>query len=214
MTEPDIEVVDEPDKPRRWPLYLALGLVVTVVGLIFGNQVLYSSDFDHLVDLTSAAEGHQVWKDFFIAQDCFVVSVIDDQNPDLAYTDGLELRDETARLAEHVDGALETFAGAGVKPWQGKLRSARDAISEHYRIWDEHLIDAQTILESLSELPEELVLTFQVWVDSVVEAQDPITDSFNGAKDAFIAAAPHPAAGAEIETLFTGSDVGCTRGSV
>lgn len=214
MTEPTTEIVEQPDEPRRWPLYLALGLVVTVVGLIFGNQVLYSSDFDHLVDLTTAAEGHQVWSDFFIAQDCFVAAVVDDQNPDLAYTDGLELRDETARLADHVDQALEMFAGAGVKPWQGKLRSARDAITEHYQVWDEHLIDAQTILESLSELPEELVLTFQVWVDSVVQAQEPITETYESAEAAFTEAAPSPAAAAEIDTLFTGSEVGCTRGSV
>jgi hypothetical protein len=214
MTEPTIEAAEQPDKPRRWPIYLTLGLVVALVGGFFGNRVLYSSDFDHLVDLTATAEGHQVWKDFFIAQDCFIAAVIDDQNPDLAYTDGLELRDETGRLADHVDAALETFASAGVKPWHGPLRSARDAISEHYRIWDEHLVDAQTILESLSELPDELVVTFQVWVDSVVEAQDPITETFEGAEAAFNAAAPSPAAAAEIDTLFTGSDVGCTRGSV
>jgi hypothetical protein len=140
--------------------------------------------------------------------------VIDDQNPDLAYTDGLELRDETARLADHVDEALVTFADAGVKPWQGKLHAAREAISEHYRVWDEHLIEAQTILESLSELPEELVLTFQVWVDSVVAANDPIAETYASAEAAFIEAAPNPAAAAEIDTLFTGSDVGCTRGSV
>ena len=214
MIEPTIEADAQPDKPRRWLLFLALGLVVIVVGLFFGNQMLYSADFDHLVDLTTAAEGHQVWSDFFIAQDCFVAAVIDDQNPDLAYTDGLDLRDETARLADHVDESLETFAGAGVKPWQGRLRSARDAISEHYRIWDEHLIDAQTILESLSELPEELVLTFQVWVDSVVQAQEPITETYESAEAAFTEAAPSPAAAAEIDTLFTGSEVGCTRGSV
>ena len=214
MTEPTIEVAEQPEKPRRWPIYLALGLVVALVGGFFGNRVVYSSDFDHLVDVTAAAEGHQVWKDFFMAQDCFVVAVIDDQNPALAYADGLELRDETARLADHVDQAMETFAGAGVKPWHGLLRTARDAINEHYRIWDEHLVEGQTILESLSELPEELVLTFQVWADSVVQAQDPITETFEGAEAAFSAAAPSPAAAAEIDTLFTGSGVGCTRGSV
>jgi hypothetical protein len=214
MTEPTIEVDEQPDKPRRWPIYLALGLVAVLAGGVIGNRVLYSSDFDRLVDLTAAAEGHQVWKDFFIAQDCFVVAVVDDQNPGLAYTDGLELRNETVRLAAHVDQALETFVGAGVKPWHGALRAARDAISEHYRIWDDHLIDAQTVLESLSELPEELALTFQVWADSVVQAQDPITETFEDAEAAFAAAAPNPAAAAEIDTLFTGSDVTCTRGSV
>ena len=214
MTEPTIEVAAQPPKPRRWPLFLALGLLVAVGGGFIGNRMLYSSDFNRLVDLTIAAEGDQVWKDFFIAQDCFVASVVDDQNPGLAYTDGLELRDETARLAGHVDQSLATFAGAGVKPWHGSLSDARDAISAHYLVWDEHLVEAQTVLETLSELPEELVVTFQVWADSVVGAQDSITETFEDAEAAFVAAAPNPAAATEIDTLFTGSDVGCTRGSV
>ena len=44
--------------------------------------------------------------------------------------------------------------------------------------------------------------------------QDPITETYESAEAAFIEAAPSPAAAAEIDTLFTGSEVGCTRGSV
>ncbi len=218
MTEPTIEAINppEPDLPRertRWPLYLVMAILgVAVVGY-FGNRVLYVSDFDRLVDLTAAAEGHQIWRDFFIAQDCFVAAVIDDQNPGLAYTDGVELLDETIRLADHVDQALGTFSSAGVR-WEARLVAARDAIAAHYQVWDDHLIQGEAILATLSEEPAELAVTFQTWVDSVVAADEPIRETFEDAEAAFVLAAPSPAAISEVDTLFTGSTVGCTRGSV
>lgn len=224
MTEPTIEAPNpseheppEPDPPakaRRWPLYLVMGIVVLALVGYFGNRTLYSSDFDRLVDLTAAAEGHQVWRDFFIAQDCFVAAVIDDQNPGLAYTDGLELLDETVNLADHVDRALGDFSTSGVKGWHGPLVAARDAIAAHYQVWDDHLVRAEAVLGTLSEDVTELVVTFQAWADSVVQDEDSIRETFEDAEIAFKTAAPSPGAATEVDTLFTSSTVGCTRGSV
>jgi hypothetical protein len=224
MTEPPIEGPDpseqpppEPDPPAKrsiWPLYLVLGIVALAIVGYFGNRALYSSDFDRLVDLTAAAEGHQVWRDFFIAQDCFVVAVIDDQNPGLAYTDGLELLDETVNLADHVDRALGDFSTSGVKGWHEPLVEARDAIAAHYQVWDDHLVGAEAILGTLSEEAAELVVTFQAWADSVVQDQDSIAETFEDAETAFTAAAPSPGAATDVDRMFTSSTVSCTRGSV
>jgi len=206
-----------PTAKRRWPLVIgvliAAIVVLALVGL-FGTRALYSRTFDSLVATTRAAEGAQVWRDFFIAQDCFIDSVVQVGDPELAFNEGLTLLDETDLLARHVDLSLASFADVSVLPWHGNLAAARDAIGAHYEVWESHLGEAVATLSGLDPDPAVLAVQFQAWVDVVVADAEAIESTFNDSESAFRLAAVDDSARQEIDNLFTPSDVECSRGAV
>jgi hypothetical protein len=216
-TQPIETVPVSPPKKRRWPLVVAIvvGLIVVLALVaLFGTRALYRRSFDALVETTRTAEGAQVWKDFFIAQDCFIDAVVEDGDAALAFNEGLTLLDETDLLARHVDLALASFADVSVLPWHGNLAAAREAIEAHYEVWAGHLTDAVAALSGLDSDPVLLAAQFQAWVDVVVADASAIESTFNDSESAFQLAALDDAARQEIDTLFTPSEVECSRGAV
>jgi hypothetical protein len=213
-TQPNETLPVSPPRKRRWPL--AVGVVVVVLALValFGTRALYSRSFDSLVDTTRAAEGAQVWKDFFIAQDCFIDAVIEDADAALAFNEGLTLLDETDLLARHVDSALASFADVSVLPWHGNLAAARESIGAHYEVWEGHLTEAVAALSGLDPDPVVLAAQFQAWVEVVVADAGAIESTFNDSESAFQLAALDDSARQEIDALFTPSEVECSRGAV
>ena len=106
-----------------------------------------------------AAEGAQVWKDFFIAQDCFIDAVVEVADAELAFNEGLTLLDETDLLARHVRSSRwSSFADVSVLPLHGNLASARDSIVAHYEVWDGHLGESAAILSGLDPDPTLLAV--------------------------------------------------------
>lgn len=216
-TQPiDPRPVSPPTK-RRWPLVVGVlvgAIVVLALVGVFGTRALYARSFDSLVDTTRAAEGAQVWKDFFIAQDCFIDAVVEDGDAELAFNEGLTLLDETDLLARHLDLSLALFADVSVLPWYGNLAAARDAIGTHYGVWESHLGEAVATLSGLDSDPEVLAVQFQAWVDVVVADAEAIESTFNDSESAFQLAALDDSARQEIDALFTPSEVECSRGAV
>jgi hypothetical protein len=203
-----------PSSKRRWPLVVGVVVVALAVVGVLGTRALYVRTFDSLVDTTRAAEGAQVWRDFFIAQDCFIDAVIEEGDPVLAFKEGLTLLDETDLLARHVDFSLDSFAEVSVLPWHGNLAAARDSIGAHYEVWDGHLSEAVAALSGLDSDPVVLAAQFQAWVDVVVAAAGAIESTFNDSESAFQLAAIDDSARQEIDALFTPSEVECSRGAV
>jgi hypothetical protein len=190
-----------------------VAVVLAVVG-VFGTRALYVRAFDSLVDTTRVAEGAQVWKDFFVAQDCFIEAVVEDGDAALAFNEGMTLLDETDLLARHVDFSLDSFARVSVLPWHRNLAAARESIEAHYQVWDEHLSESQAALAGLDPDPVVLAAQFQAWVDGVVAAAGAIESTFNDSEAAFEMAALDDSARSEIDALFTPSEVECSRGAV
>lgn len=203
-----------PSSKRRWPLVVGVVVVALAVVGVLGTRALYVRTFDSLVDTTRAAEGAQVWRDFFIAQDCFIDAVIEEGDPVLAFKEGLTLLDETDLLARHVDFSLDSFAEVSVLPWHGNLAAARDSIGAHYEVWDGHLSEAVAALSGLDSDPVVLAAQFQAWVDVVVADAGAIESTFNDSESAFQLAALDDSARQEIDALFTPSEVECSRGAV
>jgi hypothetical protein len=216
-TEPIETLPASPPGKRRWPLVVGVvvGLIV-VLALVafFGTRALYTRSFDSLVDTTRAAEGAQVWKDFFIAQDCFIDAVIEDGDAALAFNEGLSLLDETDLLARHVALSLASFADVSVLPWHRNLAAARESIGAHYEVWEGHLTEAVAALSGLDPDPSILAAQFQAWVDVVVADAGAIESTFNDSESAFQLAALDDSARQEIDALFTPSEVECSRGAV
>lgn len=181
---------------------------------VFGTRAFYSRTFDSLVETTRAAEGAQIWKDFFIAQDCFIDAVVEAADAELAFNEGLTLLDETDLLARHVSLSLASFADVSVLPFHGALALARESIVAHYEVWDGHLAASGATLAELDSDPAELALQFQAWVDVVVADGEAIESTFNEAETAFQSAARNDPSRQEVDTLFTPSEVECTRGAV
>lgn len=216
-TQPIEPVPVGPSTKRRWPLVVGIVIgVVVVLALVavFGTRALYARSFDSLVATTRAAEGAQVWKDFFIAQDCFIDAVVEAGDAELAFNEGLTLLNETDLLARHVDLSLASFAEVSVLPWHGDLAAARDAIGAHYEVWKRHLGEAAATLSGLDPDPAVLAVQFQAWVDRVVADAEPIETTFNDSESAFQLAAIDDSARQEIDALFTPSDVECSSGAV
>ena len=202
---------------RRWPLVVGVLVgVLVVLGLVglFITRAMYSRTFDALVETTRAAEGAQAWKDFFVAQDCFIDAVVDEGDAELAFNEGLTLLDETDLLSRHVDLALASFSDVSVLPWHGNLALARDAIGAHYQVWQSHLGEAVAALSGLDSDPEVLATQFQTWVDIVVADAEAIQSTFTDSESAFQLAAVDDSARQEIDALFTPSDIECSRGAV
>ena len=202
---------------RRWPLIVGVlvgVIVVLALAGVFVARAVYSRTFESLVDTTRTAEGAQVWKDFFIAQDCFIDAVAEAGDAELAFNEGLTLLDETDLLARHVDLSLASFADVSVLPWHGNLAAARDAIGAHYEVWVRHLGDSAATLSGLDPDPAALAVQFQDWVDLVVADGDAIQSTFENSESAFEAAAQNDSDRQAIDALFTPSEVECTRGAV
>ena len=101
-------------------------------------------NFADLVAITRDAEGAEVWRTYFTAEDCLIDALTED--PD-AFDASLErLEAQTAALAAHVDESLATFDSFGTRPWQGEVRDALAAIVEHYAVWEDHLAKAGPLL--------------------------------------------------------------------
>jgi len=216
-TQPIEPVPASAPSKRRWPLVVGVVVgVIVVLALVgvFGTRALYSRSFDSLVATTRAAEGAQVWKDFFIAQDCFIDAVVEAGDAELAFNEGLTLLNETDLLARHVDLSLTSFAEVSVLPWHGNLAAARAAIGAHYEVWDRHLGEAGATLSGLDPDPALLAAQFQAWVDHVVADAEAIESTFNDSEAAFQLAALDDSARQEIDALFTPSEVECSRGAV
>jgi hypothetical protein len=202
---------------RRWPLLIGVlvgAIVVLAVAGVFGTRALYSRTFNSLVDTTRTAEGAQIWRDFFIAQDCFIDAVVDAADAELAFNEGLTLLDETDLLARHVALSLASFADVSVLPWHGKLAGARDSIVAHYEVWEGHLGESSATLSGLDPDPVVLAVQFQAWVDVVVADGEAIGSTFNDSESAFQLAAIDDPSRQEVDTLFTPSEVECSRGAV
>jgi hypothetical protein len=213
---PEPEQATKPTK-RRGPLIVGIAvaaLVVLALGAVFGTKALYSRAFDSLVATTRAAEGAQVWKDFFIAQDCFIDAVVEVADAELAFNEGLTLLDETDLLARHVSASLGEFGDVSVLPWHGNLAAARRSIVAHYEVWAGHLGESAATLAGLDPDPALLASQFQTWVDVVVEDAEAIESTFNDSEAAFELAALDDPSRQEIDTLFTPSEVQCSRGAV
>ena len=216
-TQPIETLPVSPPGKRRWPLIVGVVVgVIVVLALVavLGTRALYARSFDSLVDTTRTAEGAQVWRDFFIAQDCFIDAVVEDGDAALAFNEGLTLLDETDLLARHVDLSLASFVDVSVLPWHGNLAAARDAIGAHYQVWESHLGEAVATLSGLDPDPVVLAAQFQAWVDVVVADAEAIESTFNDSESAFQLAALDDSARQQIDALFTPSEVECSRGAV
>lgn len=215
-TQPNEALPVSPPRKRRRPHVVVVVLVVVFLAVVgvFGTKVLYVRTFDSLVDTTRVAEGAQVWKDFFVAQDCFIEAVVEDGDAALAFNQGMTLLDETDLLARHVDFSLAAFAELSVLPWHRTLAAARESIEAHYQVWEGHLSEAQAALSGLDSDPVALAAQFQAWVDVVLAAAGAIESTFNESEAAFQRAAFDDSARSEIDALFTPSEVECSRGAV
>jgi len=187
-----------------------------VLGLagVLGTRTLYSRTFDSLVETTRTAESAQIWRDFFVAQDCFIDAAVEAGDAELAFNEGLSLLDETDLLARHVSLSLASFAEVSVLPWHGNLAAARDSIVAHYEVWEGHLQESAAALSGLDPDPVVLAGQFQSWVEVVVADGEAIGSTFEDSESAFQLAALDDPSRQEIDALFTASDVECTRGAV
>lgn len=194
---------------------ILVGAVVLLgLGGVLGTRVFYSRTFNGLVDTTRAAEGAPIWKDFFVAQDCFIGAVVENADPELAFNEGLSLLDETDLLARHVSLSLASFTDVTVLPLHRALAAARASIITHYEVWEDHLGEASAILSGLDPDPSELAVQFQAWVDVVVADAEAIESTFIGAESAFESAALDDPSRLAIDSLFTPSEAECSRGAV
>ena len=217
IESPPAEPPASSGRGRRWPRVVAIlvgALVVLGAVGFLATGAIQSRTFDQLVGATRTAEGAEVWKTFFIAQDCFIDSVVEVADPDLAFNEGLALREQTEFLARHVSTSLATFSDLSVLPFHRSLIAARDSIVAHYRVWDGHLANASAVLSGLDADPTALAIQFQAWVEVVVSDSEPIASTFADAETAFEMAARDDQARQAIANLFTPSEVECSRGAV
>ena len=222
MDEPTETLPSEPitapaARKTRWPLIIVVlvaAVVVLSLAFVVGTRAVYARTFDSLVAATRLAEGAQVWKDFFIAQDCFIDAVVEAGDAELAFNEGLALLDESDLLARHVTSSLSSFADISVLPIHATLAAARDAIISHYQVWESHLGRSETILSGLEADPADLAIRFQTWIDVVVADLEPIESTFTDSESAFQSAAIDDPSRLEIDTLFTPSETECSTGAV
>ncbi|HUO46463.1 MAG TPA: hypothetical protein VM470_06505 [Acidimicrobiia bacterium] len=222
MTDPGGTSEIEPGQPedaprrRRWGAMVVaiIGFLAVAAGATFFLLGRPGPTFEALLTATETAETDRIWFDYFTAQECFASAVLELGDPDIAYQDGLDLLDHTDRMLAHVTSSLEHLNGVTVQNWHSEIAGARDAISAHYLVWEQHLRALDTILVGLNDDISDLALLFDEWVDEVIEAGTPIEDTYNEAKEAFLAAAPGEDYRQEVEQLFTPSSVDCTRGAV
>ncbi|HKZ20657.1 MAG TPA: hypothetical protein VJQ57_11155 [Acidimicrobiia bacterium] len=193
---------------------IAIALVLVGVGLWLALGSLGRSSFESLVTLTREAEGDQIWLDYFIAQDCLVDAVVETGDLELGFTESQDLLDQTDALSRHVNASLDRFAEVGIQPWQGPVLAAREAIVAHYEVWENHLAESATVLQGINSEPSSILQGVQTWINLVVEATEPIEQTFNDAGAAFEEAASNGEQSASIETLFVPADVACTRTAV
>ena len=193
---------------------VAIALVLVGVGLWLALGSLGRSSFESLVTLTREAEGDQIWLDYFIAQDCLVDAVVETGDLELGFTESQDLLEQTDALSRHVDASLDRFAQLGIQPWQGPVLAAREAIVAHYGVWENHLAESATVLQGINSEPSSILQGVQTWINLVVEATEPIEQTFNDAGAAFEEAAASEEQLASIESLFVPADVTCTRTAV
>ncbi|HJR86200.1 MAG TPA: hypothetical protein VJ930_00950 [Acidimicrobiia bacterium] len=193
---------------------VAIALVLLGVGLWLALGSLGRSSFESLVTLTREAEGDQIWLDYFIAQDCLVDAVVETGDLELGFTESQDLLEQTDALSRHVDASLDRFAQLGIQPWQGPVLAAREAIVAHYGVWENHLAESATVLQGINSEPSSILQGVQTWINLVVEATEPIEQTFNDAGAAFEEAAASEEQLASIESLFVPADVTCTRTAV
>lgn len=193
---------------------VAVALVLVGVGLWLALGALGRSSFETLVTVTREAEGDQIWLDYFTAQDCLVDAVVEAGDLELGFTESQDLLGQTDALSRHVDASLDRFAELGIQPWQGPLLAAREAIVGHYEVWESHLAETATVLQGINSEPSSILQGVQTWINLVVEAAEPIEQTFNDAGTAFEEAAASEEQLASIATLFIPADVACTRTAV
>jgi hypothetical protein len=206
----------EPPKSKRSLIITitAVALVVIGAGVWFALTSLGRSSFESLVTVTREAEGDQIWLDYFIAQDCLVDAVVETGDLELGFSESQDLLDQTDSLARHVSASLGRFAELGIQPWEGSLLAAREAIVGHYEVWKNHLAETATVLQGINSEPSSILSGVQTWINLVVEAAEPIEQTFNDAGAAFEEAAATEEQLASIESLFIPADVACTRTAV
>ena len=193
---------------------IVIALLLVGVGLWLALGSLGRSSFESLVTAAREAEGDQIWLDYFIAQDCLVDAVVETGDLELGYTESQDLLDQTDALSRHVNASLDRFAEVEIQPWQGPVLAAREAIVAHYEVWENHLAESATVLQGISSEPSSILQGVQTWINLVVEATEPIEQTFNDAGAAFEEAASSEEQLASIETLFVPADVACTRTAV
>ncbi|HJU81294.1 MAG TPA: hypothetical protein VJ796_06045 [Acidimicrobiia bacterium] len=193
---------------------IAIALVLVGIGLWLALGSLGRSSFESLVTVTREAEGDQIWLDYFIAQDCLVDAVVETGDLELGFTESQDLLDQTDALSRHVNASLDRFSEVGIQPWQGPVLAAREAIVAHYEVWENHLAESATVLQGINSEPSSILQGVQTWINLVVEATEPIEQTFNDAGAAFEEAASNEEQLASIETLFVPADVACTRTAV
>jgi hypothetical protein len=206
----------EPPKSKKGLIItvIAIALVVIGGGLWFALTSLGRSSFESLVTVTREAEGDEIWLDYFIAQDCLVDAVVETGDLELGFSESQDLLDQTDSLARHVAASLDRFAELGIQPWEGPLLAAREAIVDHYEVWENHLAETATVLQGINSEPSSILSGVQTWINLVVEAAEPIEQTFNDAGAAFEQAASTEEQLASIESLFIPADVACTRTAV
>ena len=206
----------EPPQSKRGLIVtvVAIALVVIGAGLWLALRSLGRASFESLVTVTRDAEGDQIWLDYFIAQDCLVDAVVEAGDIELGFTESQDLLDRTDALARHVTASLDRFAELGIRPWEGPLLAAREAIVGHYQVWESHLAETATVLQGINSEPSSIISGVQTWINLVVEASEPIEQTFNDAGTAFEEAASNEEQLASIESLFIPADVSCTRTAI
>jgi hypothetical protein len=215
MTE-ESEVAEEPTKSKTGLVVavIAIAVVVLGVGIWLALGALGRSAFESLVAVTRESEGDQIWIDYFVAQDCLIDAVVETGDLELGFTESQDLLGQTDTLARHVTTSLGRFADVGIQPWQGPVLAAREEIVGHYEVWASHLAETATVLEDITSEPSSILQGVQAWINLVVEAAEPIEQTFNDASAAFEAAAQSEEELGLIEDLFVPADVACTRTAV
>ncbi|MGH8926147.1 MAG: hypothetical protein ACRDWA_16175 [Acidimicrobiia bacterium] len=214
IEEPPSSEAEPKSKTGLIVAIIAFALVLIGGGLWLALGTLGRSSFESLVTTTRQAEGDQIWLDYFIAQDCLVDAVVEAGDLELGFTESQDLLDQTDSLSRHVSVSLDRFAELGIQPWQGPLLAAREAIVGHYEVWESHLAETATVLQGINSEPTSILSGVQTWINLVVEAAEPIEQTFNDAGAAFEEAAASEEQLASIETLFIPADVACTRTAV
>jgi hypothetical protein len=216
IEEGPIEPAPAPQKSKSSLIIgvVVIALVLVGVGLWLALGSLGRSSFESLVTVTREAEGDQIWLDYFIAQDCLVDAVVETGDLELGFAESQDLLDQTDALSRHVNASLDRFAELGIQPWHGPVLAAREAIVAHYEVWEDHLAESATVLQGIDSEPSSILQGVQTWINLVVEATEPIEQTFNDAGSAFEEAAASEEQLASIETLFVPADVACTRTAV
>ncbi len=117
-------------------------------------------------------------------------------------------------MAGHVDVSLTNLESFGTRPWQGGLRTAQQAIVDHYLVWEEHLATAGPVLDGIGSEPSSITDGITTWLELAQNAVEPISSTFEEAGVAFEEAADTDDDQQLIESLFVPADVSCTRTAV